>query len=93
MIALWFLAGAVCGIASGLSQQWTVARLGGDSSKKAGALLIGGFIIRLALAGLVLYLAVQQSVAAVLLAFAGLWIARWGLSIYWHKNRPYSQIK
>lgn len=93
MIALWFLAGITCGIISGLSQQWTVGQLNENSSKKVALLLIGGFTFRLALAGLVLYAAVQQSILAALLAFTGLWIARWALSIYWNKTSPYSGAK
>jgi hypothetical protein len=93
MIAIWFLAGTFVGILSGLSQQWTVGQIHADSSRKVAVLLIGGFIFRLGLAGLVLFAAIQQGIFAALLAFAGLWIARWGLSLYWHKSRPYSQSK
>jgi hypothetical protein len=93
MIFLWFLAGALTGIVSGLSQQWTVKQLDANSSKKVALLLIGGFIIRLGLAGIVLYAAIQQGILAALLAFTGLWAARWGLSIYWHKSRLSSAAK
>jgi hypothetical protein len=93
ILGLWFLAGVVGGILSGLSQQWTVGHLHVDSTKKVASYLIIGFIFRLALAGLILYAAIQYSIFAVLLAFAGLWIARWGLSIYWNKRQPFSEVK
>jgi hypothetical protein len=93
MIVLWFLAGVVIGVISGLTQQWTVGQVRTDSSRTLALLMIGGFILRLGLAALVLYAAVLQGVAEVLLAFAGLWIARWGLSIYWHKSRQHSRVK
>jgi hypothetical protein len=93
MLGLWFLAGIVGGILSGLSQQWTVAHLHADSTKKVASYLIVGFFLRLTLAGLILYAAIQQSIFAALLAFAGLWIARWGLSIYWNRRQPFSGAK
>jgi hypothetical protein len=93
MIGLWFLAGIFGGILSGLSQQWTVRHLHSDTSKRVALFLIIGFLLRILLAGLILYGAVQQSIFAALLAFAGLWVSRWGLSIYWHKRQPYSNIR
>ena len=93
MIFLWFMAGILTGIFSGLTQQWTVNQLHVNSTKKVTLLLIGGFFVRIALAGIVLFAAVQQGIIPALLAFAGLWFARWGLSLYWHKTQVYSGTK
>jgi hypothetical protein len=88
VIALWLLAGGLLGIVNGLTQWWTVSRLRPRVRLAPLALVWGGLILRLALVAAVLTLGLRRGVIPGLLAFAGLWLARWGIAIYFGAWRP-----
>lgn len=82
MVTLWLLAGGIIGVLNGLSLRWTVAGLRTGAPGRAVVLTMAGAILRWGLAASVLFFALQRGIVPALLAFAGLWLARWGM-IYW----------
>lgn len=74
---LWLLAGLVVAVLNVVSIAGTVSRLRPDGEGRTLSLFVSGFVLRIALSLLVLMAALQHSVAAGLLAFAGLWLGRW----------------
>ena len=82
MIALWLLAGGLVGIANGLTRWWTVSRLRREMRLSPLALVWGVLILRLALVAALLILGLRRGIIPGLLAFAGLWLARWGTVIW-----------
>jgi hypothetical protein len=76
MIALWFLAGAGLGAVAGLSQHWTVEHLDREAPGRVLPLVLGGMLIRVALAGVLLFGAIQFGIWPALAALAGLLVAR-----------------
>lgn len=79
MNVLWFLLGCAAAIAGGMSIGWTVGRLNcSDAPSRAIAVVVGGAIVRVAVAALILGVALRQGIMEGLLAFAGLWLGRWG---------------
>jgi len=79
MIALWLFAGLAVGALNGLTLWNSVARLRPDVSGRAVAWILGGALLRLGLASSLLIVALQRGILPGLLAFAGLWLARWGI--------------
>lgn len=82
---LWLLAGLVMATLNAASIAGTVGRLrpeAGCPPAPALFLIAGGFVVRLTLSALVLVVALQQSSAAGLLAFAGLWLGRWTVLLW-----------
>ena len=77
--ALWLFTGGSIGVLNGLSLRWTVARLHPDAPGQAVAWALGGAMLRWSLAAGLLMTALQRGVVPGLLAFAGLWLARWGI--------------
>ena len=82
MIALWLLAGGLIGTMNSLTRWWTVSRLRHDMRLRPLALVWSGVILRLALVAALLILGLKQGIIPGLLAFAGLWLARWGTAIW-----------
>ena len=78
MITLWLFAGLAVGALNGLTLRNSVARLRPDVSGRAVAWMLGGMLLRLGLAASLLIVALQRGILPGLLAFAGLWLARWG---------------
>ena len=76
---LWLFTGGSIGVLNGLSLRWTAARLRPDAPGQAVAWALGGAILRWSLAAGLLMAALQRGVVPGLLAFAGLWLARWGI--------------
>jgi len=66
MVALWLFVGGAVGVLNALVLWWAVGYIRPDAPGHA---LVGG----------VLVVALQQGIAPGLLAFTGLWIARWGM--------------
>ncbi|MDY0019272.1 MAG: hypothetical protein RBT47_04645 [Anaerolineae bacterium] len=77
MIGVWFVAG----LCLGWCHAWMYARSAGmmDPHKPAVALLsiVGGALLRWGMAAVLFFVALRQSVWALLLAFLGLWVMRW----------------
>ena len=84
MNALWLLAGGIIGTANGLSRWWTVSRLRSGMRVSPVSLVWGGFMLRLALVTGLLSLGLSRGALPGLLAFAGLWLARWATVSYTH---------
>ena len=92
---LWLLAGLLVGVLNVATIAGTVGRLqhndGGVHPPLAALFTImGGFALRLALSIFVLVVALRQSAAAGLLAFAGIWLGRWTVLLWTHAltDRP-----
>ena len=79
MVALWLCAGGITGVLSGLSLRWTVGFLRPGATGRAVILTMAGVILRWVLTASLLVAALQRGAAAALLAFFGLWLARWGM--------------
>jgi hypothetical protein len=79
---LWLLAGGVVGGLSMLSLWWTVTQLRPTTPGRAALLALGGTILRWGLAAGLLIAALQQGIGTALLAFAGLWVARWAVVLW-----------
>jgi hypothetical protein len=82
VIALWLLAGCAVGAANGLTLWWIVSRLREDMRLSPLMPVWSGFALRLALAAALLTAAVRRGIVPGLLAFSGLWLARWGTVIW-----------
>jgi hypothetical protein len=82
VIALWLLAGCAVGAANGVMRWWMVSRLRHGMQLNPLVPAWGGLTLRLALAAALLTLALRRGLAPGLLAFAGLWLARWGTLIW-----------
>jgi len=78
MVTLWLFAGWAAGALSGLILWSSVARLRPDAPRRAVAWVLGGALLRWAAAAGLLIAALQRGIVPGLLAFAGLWLARWG---------------
>ncbi|MDY7078274.1 MAG: hypothetical protein SXV54_15265 [Chloroflexota bacterium] len=79
MITLWLFAGLTVGALNGLILWNSVARLRPNAPPSTVTWVLGGALLRwVAVAGL-LIVALQHGILPGLLAFAGLWLARWGI--------------
>ncbi|MGD8245346.1 MAG: hypothetical protein PVG25_06775 [Anaerolineae bacterium] len=87
MTALWLVAGSLVGLVNDLMRQWTVSRLGRAMPAGALALLWSGLLLRLVLVTALLVLGLEHGIGPGLLAFVGLWLARWATAIR-HAARP-----
>ena len=80
--ASWLFAGAATGVLNGLTLWWTVARLQPDAPRRALAWALGGAMLRWGLAVGLLITALQRGIVPGLVAFAGLWLTRWGMACW-----------
>jgi len=80
--ASWLFTGGVVGVLNGLTLWWTVARLRPDASHRALAWVLGGMMLRWGLAAGLLVTALQRGIVPGLLAFAALWLTRWGMACW-----------
>ncbi len=62
-----------------LTLRWTMARLRPGAPRRAVAWILGGALLRWSLAVGLLVAALQRGIVLGLMAFAGLWLARWGM--------------
>jgi hypothetical protein len=67
---------------NGLTRWWTVSRLRHEMRPSPLTLVWGALSLRLALVAAVLILGLRRGIIPGLLAFAGLWLARWGTAIW-----------
>lgn len=77
--ASWLCTGGAVGVLSALTLWWTVSRFRPGAPRRALAWVLGGLMLRWGLAASLLITALQRGIVPGLLAFAGLWLARWGL--------------
>jgi hypothetical protein len=78
----WLFTGGAVGVLNGLTLWWTVARLQPDAPCRAVAWALGGVMLRWGLAAGLLITALQRGIVPGLLAFAGLWLVRWGMACW-----------
>jgi len=79
IVTLWLFVGLMVGVLNALTLWSSVARLRPAAPGRAVAWVLGGALLRWSLAAGVLIAALQRGVLPGLLAFAGLWLARWGI--------------
>ncbi len=92
MVVVWLVAGALVGWVSILTQVWLVARLCPRTPRQGLWLLLGGMLLRWALIAGLLSVALRQGIVAGLLAFAGLWMARWVLIWRIHTGKLFVSV-
>jgi hypothetical protein len=78
MILSWWLAGLAVGAFNGWTAWLTTDRLQPGASRLIVAWVLGGMLLRWTLAGWLLAAGLQRGAVPGLLAFFGLWLARWG---------------
>jgi F0F1-type ATP synthase assembly protein I len=81
---LWLFAGLLVGALNVAAIAGTVSRLQRNGNVRALSSVASGFALRLLLSMLVLVVALRQSAAAGLLAFAGIWLGRWTVLLWTH---------
>jgi hypothetical protein len=82
---VWFLAGFAVGVGNGLSLWRVVRRLEPGRPRRSRMRVASSRWLRWVGATVLLALALQAGIVPGLLAFAGLWIARWSLVIWWSR--------
>ena len=80
---LWGLAGVSLAFLLLLTQTWSVRIVSPDYPKRSTAIVIGGAILRWLITGLMLLLALSNSLWAMLVSFAGFMITRTLLIFLW----------
>ena len=83
---VWLLIGFLAGLVNIFSIVRDVARLNPATRHRALRITTSGFLFRLALSAVVLTLALRSSAASGLLAFLGLWLARW-VAVYLPRSK------
>ncbi len=91
MVVVWLIAGALVGWVSILIQVWTMPRLRPDALRQRLGGMIGGMLLRWLLIAGLLSVALQQGIVAGLLAFAGLWLARWLGILRIHTGKSFAE--
>lgn len=88
-MALWLAAGALVGVLNAFNRWWTVARTHHDREDRAVSMVLGGMMVRLLVVAALLIAALRVGIVPGLLAFGGMWLARWGALIWIHRNGVY----
>ena len=83
----WFIAGALVGLLNALAMSVAVRRLAPSAPARSLFELMGGTAVRWVCIAVLLAVALRQGSASGLLAFAGLWLARWTAIAWWSGNR------
>ena len=87
MITLWLFVGGAVGTLNALTLWWGVGCIRPEAPHRAVAWALGGALLRWTVVAGVLIVALQQGIVPGLLAFSGLWLARWGTTC-WLGLRP-----
>ena len=85
MVLVWFLIGGSVEVLNALTRWWSVERLGLHARGLSMTILVGGYVLRLGLTGLVLVLAFRHGVLSGVAALVGYWVCRW--VAIWRINR------
>ena len=75
----WLFAGGAVGVLNALTLRWAVGRLHPAASRHVVLWVTGSAWLRWGLAAGVLIAALQYGIMPALLAFVGLWLARWSV--------------
>jgi hypothetical protein len=81
-MTLWIVAGALIGLLNAAVRWWAVSHVGACAPERALLLAVGGMVVRLSLVASLLALAMSRGIVPGLLAFGGLWMARWA-TVLW----------
>lgn len=92
MVVVWLIAGALVGWVSILIHVWTMPRLRPDAPRQRLWGMFGGMLLRWLLIAGLLSVALRQGIVAGLLAFAGLWLARWWGILRIHAGKLFASI-
>jgi hypothetical protein len=87
MNVLWFLLGVILGVFNAWLRRWSVSHMHPGAPRRAVTWAIGGAALRWVLIAGLLSAALQQGLAAGLLACAGLLLTCWGWVSWWHWRR------
>lgn len=84
MIGLWVwpFVGGLVGIVNGATRLTTISYLSSETVTRSLVLVLGGMMVRLGFVAALLIAGLKQGIDAGLLAFAGLWVARWVIVIW-----------
>jgi hypothetical protein len=83
---LWPFAGGFVGMVNALSRWKTVSCLSTEMVTRSLVLVVGGMLLRLGLVAGLLTAGLKRGIIPGLLAFAGLWITRWTI-VVWFSTR------
>lgn len=95
----WVLAGVGVGIVNGLSRWRTVSHISPTAVAGSLRLALGSMVLRLGLVAGVLIGSLRHGIISGLLAFAGLFITRWIMVLWfnahggWSEHRPMKVLK
>jgi hypothetical protein len=90
---LWLLAGISMSLLSLASQWWLVGRLSPVGGKWMPVLFPATFVLRLALCGLLLYIAMRHGLSYALMEITGMIAGRWVLVIILHNHPQAIQVE
>jgi len=79
-VAFWLFAGGAVGVLNALTLRWAVGRLRPAASRHVVLWVAGSALLRWGLVAGVLIAALQRGIVPGLLAFVGLWLARWSIA-------------
>ena len=88
----WFVAGVAVGLGNGFTLWRAVRRLEPAFPQRSRMRVASSRWLRWIGVAVLLSLALQAGAVPGLLAFAGLWIARWGLVGWWSLGRKSSRL-
>lgn len=86
--ALWLFAGGIVAVVNAVIRQRTVASLSTETIRGSLVLVLGGMLLRLGLVAGLLVAGLRQGVVSGLLAFAGLWLARGAIVVWFGVGWP-----
>lgn len=86
MNLVWLFAGMLVGLLNALTISATVTRLTSAAAVQSLCRITSGMALRWILTAVLLAAALRHGAGAGLLAFAGLWLARWATIMWWSSS-------